>query len=175
MSGTRRCLGRGRHGHLRGGKRPPEYAVWAMLLQKCLNPSYRGYQSYGGSGAQVCVRWREIDGYTNFLADVGPQPFPGAGLRRLDPNGNFEPGNVTWDDTRSCRLLTHNGRTQSITAWARELGVRAGTLRARLHQGWSIGEVLGRRVSPRCPSRYWRRRKPRADSAEQESLGSMPS
>lgn len=30
------------------------------------------------------------------------------------------------------RLLTHDGRTQNLTAWARQLGVKPGTLRHRL-------------------------------------------
>jgi hypothetical protein len=128
-----------------------------MLIQRCENPRCKDYPAYGGKGIKVCARWTWQGGFPAFLADVGPQPHPGAGLRRLDESGDFEPGNVVWGETRG-HLLTHNGRTQSIAVWARELGIKPGTLRARLHKGWSVEEILGRRVSPRRDYRTWKRR-----------------
>ena len=41
------------------------------------------------------------------------------------------------------RLLEHNGRRQSLKAWARELGVTPKTLRRRLER-WPLAEALGR-------------------------------
>src|SRR5436309_400952 len=92
------------HRHLKGGKRPREYSIWAMVVQRCHNPECPEYQAYGGKGIRVCERWRWDGGFAAFLKDLGSQPFPGAGLRRLDEEGNFEPGNVRWADTR-CRRL----------------------------------------------------------------------
>ncbi len=131
--------------------RRPEYAIWKQMLQRCSNPHSPAYQEFGGRGVRVCDRWRGAEGFDNFLADLGPQPFPGAGLRLIDPDGQFEPGNVEWADTRARRTLTHDGRTMSVAAWARELGVSPSTLRARLHDGWSAEAVLTRRVRRKWP------------------------
>lgn len=40
-------------------------------------------------------------------------------------------------------LLTFDGRTQPITAWAVELRLTAGALRKRLRQGWALDRALG--------------------------------
>ena len=71
MTRTRRTRGVGRHGHLRGGARPPEYALWKMMVQKCTNPNHEAYPRYGGRGARVCDRWLAADGYAHFLEDLG--------------------------------------------------------------------------------------------------------
>jgi hypothetical protein len=124
MPRIKRTQGKGRHGLLKDGARPPEYAIWKTMIQRCSNPSCAEFKSYGALGIRVADRWREKDGFANFLADVGKQPFPGAGLRRLDPAGNFEPGNVDWGPTRGT-ILTHEGRSMSVAAWADELEMKA--------------------------------------------------
>jgi hypothetical protein len=84
MTYTRRTRGRHRHGHLEDGRHPPEYAIRATILWRCYNPHCQQYGSYGGKGVGVCDRRRAAGGFSNFLADLGPQPRPGDGLRRLD-------------------------------------------------------------------------------------------
>lgn len=158
MPRTKHTQGKGRHGLLKDGVRPPEHAIWKMMIQRCLNPKSSGYQKFGGRGIRVAERWLEQDGFANFLADVGPQPFPGAGLRRLDPIGHFEPGNVEWGATRG-DILRHDGRSMSVAAWAEQLGVKASTLRARRRNGWSIEKTLTRPVARRPHSSWWNRRK----------------
>jgi hypothetical protein len=136
-----------------------------MIVQRCHNPMCRDYQYYGGKGIQVCERWRASDGFENFLADVGPQPAPCAGLRRLDSSGDFAPGNVTWGEGRPGRVLSRDGHSQSVAQWARELGLKEGTLRARLRKGWPVERALGKRVGPRAPYGWWRQlRKAREES-----------
>jgi hypothetical protein len=131
------------------------------MIQRCLNPRCREFKYYGGRGISVCDRWRGTDGFSNFLADVGEQPHPGAGLRLRDPDGDFEPGNVTWDDTRKGRTLDYDGRSQSLNDWAEELDVRPATIRARLGSGWSVEEALTTRVPYRfCAKRKWHPARP---------------
>ena len=146
--------------------RQPEYATWKALKQKCTNPKAAGYARFGGRGVSFDSRWTGPGGFGNFLADVGPQPFPRAGLELLNPAGRYEPGNVRWADTRPCRLLTHGGRTMSIAAWARELNVRPSTLRARLHDGLPAEWVF----APRLRNGMWM--KPFAPETRQPPVGS---
>src|SRR5579884_1016151 len=37
----------------------PEYQSWSAIIQRCCNPKCQAYQSYGGRGVSVCIRWRE--------------------------------------------------------------------------------------------------------------------
>ena len=40
------------------------------------------------------------------------------------------------------RKVTYQGRTQTISEWARELGVSYGLLYTRLSSGWSVEEAM---------------------------------
>ena len=51
---------------------------------------------------------------------------------------------------RPPRLVTYRGKTQSISAWARERKIPLTTLRNRLDRGWTPGQAL-RRPSNRLP------------------------
>lgn len=43
---------------------------------------------------------------------------------------------------------TYQGRTQSVAAWAREVGIKRTTLLARLQHGWSIERALTASLQP---------------------------
>lgn len=63
------------------------------MLQRCLNPNSDNYRWYGGRGITICLEW--IDSFDAFLADMGERP-TGMTLDRINPDGNYEPGNVRW-------------------------------------------------------------------------------
>ncbi len=85
-------------GHADGTSRTPEYRVWTSMNSRCSNPKTTGWEYYGGRGISVCDRWKSSNpnGFTNFLADMGPRP-PGTSIDRWPNNdGNYEPGNCRW-------------------------------------------------------------------------------
>lgn len=128
-----------------GMSKTPTYQVWGAMRSRCLNPRHPRFVDYGGRGIQVCERW---DSFENFLADMGEAP-TGLELDRIDNNGNYEPSNCRWathqqqmQNRRNGRNLTHDGRTQCITAWAREVGLTRTCITNRLKRGWNIADTL---------------------------------
>lgn len=142
-----RAIGIATHGETRKRKVSPEYMTWTSIKTRCLNPRDQHYANYGGRGITICVRWR--DSFDAFLADVGRRPSPQHSIDRYpDQNGNYEPGNVRWATTmeqaynrRTNILLTFDGRTQCLAAWAREFGILPSTLGQRLKR-WDLERAL---------------------------------
>lgn len=85
---------RTKHGHATGGVLTPEYISWTAMIQRCEDSNQRYWKDYGGRGIKVCAKWRHD--FLAFLADVGPRPSSQHSLDRIDPDGNYEPGNVRW-------------------------------------------------------------------------------
>jgi hypothetical protein len=139
----------------KAASKPPEHAIWQMMIQRCRNPRYAGTRTYG---VPICERWLGANGFANFRADLGPQPFKGAGLCRRDPDVGFEPGNVEWGRTRG-KILTFEGRSMCQAEWAREIGIKESTLRARNREGRPLERVMSSHVRNRFGYRMGRRRR----------------
>lgn len=99
-----------KHGHAKSGGTGPsgEYNSWTGMIQRCTNPSAKGYRHYGGRGITICERWRTS--FPNFLADMGLKPGRSYSIDRRDVNGNYEPGNCRWatvaEQARNQRVAT---------------------------------------------------------------------
>jgi len=134
--------------HGMAGKEHPVYNTWASMLQRCENPNDSKYKDYGGRGIKVCDEWHDAKVFIEWaLANNWEK---GLSIDRIDNNGNYEPSNcrwVTWKEQarnrRSNHLITFNGKTQSIAAWADETRIPYGTLKARINQyHWPIEQAL---------------------------------
>lgn len=123
------------------------FKSWEGAKQRCTNPHNHQWLQYGGRGIKVCERW--LNSFENFLADVGHRP-PGMTLDRIDVNGDYEPGNCRWatpkeqsNNRRDCVLMTYQRKTQTMTQWARELGINQNALWMRVnYRGWSVERAL---------------------------------
>lgn len=105
------------------------------MLQRCYKVYAQQWGRYGARGIAVCRRWHRFE---NFLKDMGPKPLK-ATLERIDNDGNYSPSNCRWATTAeqnrnksNIRRITFSGKTQSLAAWANEIGVKEVTLAARL-------------------------------------------
>lgn len=85
------------HGHKANGRTTREYSTWRGMIQRCEDPNFRSYPSYGGRGVRVCPCWR--NSFEAFLADMGEKP-RGASIERVNVNGDYEPGNCRWATPR---------------------------------------------------------------------------
>lgn len=129
------------HGH--AGTRM--YSAWQAMLQRCKNHNDHAYTNYGGRGITVTPRWRI---FQHFLDDIGEKP-PGLTLGRIDNAKGYSPTNCRWEtrlqqqqNMRSNRLLEFHGKRKPLSTWARERGLKYGTLQTRLRLGWSIDRAL---------------------------------
>lgn len=78
-----------------GNATHPLYGVYNNMLSRCYKTYNPAYGNYGGRGIKVCERWRGVDGFQNFVADMGKRPV-GLTLDRENNDGGYEPDNCRW-------------------------------------------------------------------------------
>lgn len=120
--------------------------AWLKMFRRCRGDEERWYDSYTKRGITVCERWKSFE---LFYADVGDPPTIDHSLDRIDPNGNYEPGNVRWAthttqmrNTTRNRYLTFNGETHCCSEWAEITGLTSSAILSRLGYGWTIEKTL---------------------------------
>jgi len=148
MARGQKTRGNYRHGGTTETTKSPEYIVWSAMRDRCNNPKNKRFARYGGRGISVCVVW---DDFASFLADMGQRPSADHTIDRIDNDGNYEAGNCRWatraeqnaNQAHTKRLMAF-GRTQSVSAWAREIGITRESLRDRLAKGMSVEDALSK-------------------------------
>lgn len=130
-----------------GCSKTPEYMVWGVINQRCMNPRNLGFKNYGARGITVCAEWSES--FEAFLQDVGSRPGPGYSIDRIDNNRDYEPGNVRWAtkqqqtrNTRRNRFVTLGDQTKPLVDWTIEFGLPYHTVLCRLRSGWDPARAL---------------------------------
>lgn len=120
------------------------YRIWQAMKTRCSNPSAINYMNYGGRGISVCARWKSFD---NFISDMG-FPLPRQSIERINNDGNYEPSNCRWAsrteqsrNKRTNRIITFNGTTKPLIAWAETIGIDQSSLRERL-ANWPLAHAL---------------------------------
>lgn len=119
---------------------PTLYGRYSSARSRCLNPNDPRYPQYGGRGIEF-----RFTSFMEFKSELGDPPTPDHSVDRINNDGHYEPGNVRWA-TRSEQArnqshtlhLTVRGRTQCLSNWAEEVGLKATTLHTRLFKGWCV-------------------------------------
>ena len=127
----------------------PGNCVWAENSTLVLTHTRRVLAKMAWSRAvrvgQVCERWCSFE---TFVADMGEPPEDKPCLLRIDSTKPYKPGNCAWAPRGNVRLLTHNGRTMSLSGWAKELGISHQAMFLRLKK-MPVHEALTRPVRKR--------------------------
>jgi len=140
----------GRRCDRKNNKSDRTYTSYISMKARVLNPKAHAYKNYGGRGIKICESWLE-GGFEQFLADMGERP-DGKSLDRIDCNGDYCPENCKWstreeqaENRRSSILVTFNGETKCISAWARELSVERYAIHSLIKKGKTLDELFNQK------------------------------
>ena len=121
------------------------YTIWRHIQERCNSPSCKEYKWYGQRGIKCLFenyeQFRDYayqNGYSDNLT-----------CERIDVNGNYEPGNITfiptqmqaWNTTKSVRI-SYKGLTLCAAEWASILGIKQNVLTKRKRTGWSDKKAI---------------------------------
>ena len=118
----------------------PEEQVFFAMRGRCYIKSNKRYSEYGGRGITVCDRWLEyLDGFSNFLEDMGYRPSPSHTLDRIDNNRGYSKANCRWttrlEQTRNRRVTLKDEDGTPLAAIAERLGVKYMALYSHYRRG----------------------------------------
>lgn len=136
----------GSPGEFHGLTKTREYRIWARMCFRCRNKNSSDWKHYGGRGINVCERW--ANSFLLFLADMGECP-KNHSIDRINGLKGYEKSNCRWAtraqqarNTSRTKLIEYRGKTQCLTDWANELGLRFGALLFRMKKGMSFREAI---------------------------------
>ena len=117
------------------------------MKERCDNPKVRNFKNYGGRGISVCEEWKSFERFAEWALSNGYND--NLTIERIDNSKGYSPKNCRWitsfeqaSNKRSNHLYTINGRTDTITNWARFYGIKPTTVFCRLYKGWSEYDAL---------------------------------
>lgn len=130
----------------------PLYDAWRNMKRRCYLKTANYYKNYGGRGIKVCDEWRTNYGaFLEWSLNNGwEKKFQ---LDRIDNNGDYSPDNCRWIpqkknllNKRTNYYITYQGKKQTITEWAAELGINIHTLTKRV-QMWGVDKAFNTPVN----------------------------
>ena len=136
------------------------YKVWRAMKSRCYYEKSEMFKHYGGRGITVCDEWKNsFISFYDWSIKNGYDENAERGqctIDRIDVNGNYEPNNCRWatikqqaNNTRRNHLIKYNGKTQTVSQWANELGVEPDSIFSRLQKGFTEEEALSLKVYER--------------------------
>lgn len=122
--------------------------IWRAMRHRCYSVMDTHYDTYGGKGIEVCEEWQEFENFKEWALTHGYSEE--LTIHRIDNANNYCPENCVWADwetqanhTSSNKMITYQGKTQSLSMWAKELNLNYYRIKARLNAcHWSVEEAF---------------------------------
>ena len=129
------------------------HGVWCAMKARCYNENSISYKNYGGRGISVCDEWKNFEPFYEWAIENGYDEMAKRGeftIDRIDVNGDYSPSNCRWLDIgeqqrhrRNNHIISYNGKEQTASRWAEEVGISRALLIARISKlNWSIEKAL---------------------------------
>lgn len=157
------CLLKGSPNRIDGRSGHALYGIWFQMVSRCENPNNPKYKDYGKRGISVCEKWHDFWNFVSWSDSVGGKP-NGFTLDRIDVNGNYEPSNCRWADSktqslnkRSNRIITCDDISKPLHEWAMSLNISDQSLAKRIDKGWNLKEALT--LPPQKGNQHFNRKK----------------
>lgn len=112
----------------------PSNVRWALIGQQQSNLKSNKVITYKGTTLHLSA-WARKAGMNS--ATLSHRLLLGVPFERA-----IQAGNIRTRGPRPERLLTYKGKTQNLSAWAKEVGVTSGTIGRRLRLGATLQQVL---------------------------------
>lgn len=120
-----------------GQSRTRLYTIWCDMKQRCLNKNREVFKHYGERKISICDEWKNnFNSFYDWAMANGYKN--GLSIERIDINDGYSPKNCKWipkseQSKNTCRthFVTHNGKTQCVEDWCKELGIKSNTILGR--------------------------------------------
>lgn len=124
------------------------YKIWSGMRNRCNNPRYKYYESYGGRGIKVCQEWdNDFISFMNWAIENGYKD--DLTIDRINNYGDYEPSNCRWaspkiqaNNKRTNVLITYHGETHTISEWADITGIAYWNIIQRHRVGLPLEQVF---------------------------------
>lgn len=128
------------------------YNIWSTMKRRCMTvKSGKAYKNYFLRGITICEDWKVFENFQKWALANGYSDE--LSIDRIDNNSNYCPENCRWvnnkvqaNNKRSNRYLTYKNKTQTVSQWADELGIKYNTIHERLRRGWNVEKTLSCKI-----------------------------
>lgn len=123
-----------------------EYVAFANMRYRVLQPTETAKRVWGDtiySGMDIEEAWKTVEGFQDFLNEIGPSPEPTHYIDRIDNSHGYLRGNVKWSSSKESasnrnnrsRSYTVAGVTKTLEEWCKPIGIVPSALHRRLNSG----------------------------------------
>lgn len=126
------------------------YQTYRNMINRCYREDAINYRLYGAVGIEVCDEWRGDNGFDAFREWAYTNGYNNElTIDRIDNSKGYCPGNCRWatpkeqaNNTSHNAYIEYDGRIQTLAQWSEEIGIRAGTLKARIDAWGDVEKAM---------------------------------